>query len=253
MIPISDAKPLVQRKGYNNQPFFINNNAFLFTADDTTNTTNIFRYNVSSNTKIQITKTAESEYSPTLLSDKNSFSTVRIDKDTLQRLYNFSLAGRLQYTYFDSLINIGYHTWISDTLACLFFVGTPQTLYLKGVSGFSEKIIDNPGRGMQYIKPEKKLYFIQKISDKNELMQYDFATRSVRKICFMPDNSEDLALIHFSKKDVRLITCAQNVIHYYDANRQVFIPMFDTAISEGKITRMAISPNNKYVLVVVNK
>jgi hypothetical protein len=120
---------ITSRRGYDNQPFFSFDDSFLlFTSADTSGNTDIYRYNIKSNTTIRITSTSESEYSPTIVKGTNSFSSVRVEADGRQRLWQFDLDGsnpRLVLTAVDS---VGYHTWVDDNTLGLFVLGEPFTL-----------------------------------------------------------------------------------------------------------------------------
>ena len=60
-------------KGYNNQPYFANNNELYMTAQLATDTTqtDIYALNLLTKTRTRLTATPESEYSPMLTPDRN--------------------------------------------------------------------------------------------------------------------------------------------------------------------------------------
>lgn len=239
---------------YNNQAFFIDNNNFLYVKSDSNINTDIWLMNCTTFKERQITFTLhEQEYSPTLLPNFKSLSTVRIDADKKQRLYQINLEGNVIQCYNDSLTDIGYHTWINDTLYVGFFIGDTEKLYLKSTKKYSQWICDKPGRGFKYIKAENKLYFIDKSNDEKWMLKsYDLKNQSEQLLTEMPKGVEDLTLLNWKKKQF-LICAFQNVILYYDIKNNTFEPLFDTAITEGNITRIAVNKNSDKMIVVLNK
>lgn len=249
-----DPIKISKHNGYNNQPFFINNTEFLYVKDDSTSNTDIWKMNINNFIETQITKTAdEQEYSPTPILNAKRISTVRIDKDEKQRLYQFNFDGNIIQCYNDSLTDIGYHTWINDTLYAGFFVGNPEKLYLKSTKNYSKWLIDKPGRGFKYIKKEDKLYFIDKRNE-NEfwLKYYDFKTEQIVTLIPMLKGVEDLSILNWRNTQY-LIFAYDNVIFYYDSKENKFEALFDTALKNGKITRISSSPNGRKMIVVMNK
>lgn len=247
-----EAVNLTNRKGYDNQPHFVDNQTILFVSDEGTPDTNVWQYDLKTGQKKQLTYTTESEFSPTLMPKKNGFSAVRIDNDGKQRLHAFDLQGHHQQVLLDSTLDIGYHTWVSDTLLSLFFVGNPQRLYLQGVKGFKQKLLDSPGRGMKYLKSQNSLYFVSKKAPKQwMLMRYDFTNNETTECCLMPEGVEDLAVVMFAKKVEKLICPAKGVIQIFDEKAKQFVPYLDTKISQGSITRIAVSPDGTKIAVVI--
>ena len=79
--------------GYNNQPSFTADGASILYTSIRDKQADIYRYDIRGGTTTQITKTPESEYSPTLMPDGKSISVVRVEADNTQRLWKFPLAG----------------------------------------------------------------------------------------------------------------------------------------------------------------
>lgn len=239
---------------YNNQAYFIDNTNFLYVKSDSNINTDIWLMNCITFKEKQLTFTLhEQEYSPTLLPNLKKLSTVRIDADKKQRLYQINLEGNVIQCYNDSLTDIGYHTWINDTLYAGYFVGDTEKLYLKSTNNYSHWICDNPGRGFKYINAENKLYFIDKSNNEKWLLKrFDISDQSTQSLTEMPKGVEDLALLNWNKKQF-LICAFQNVILYYNNKKNEFEILFDTAITDGNITRIAVNKNSDKMIVVVNK
>ncbi|ABC62537.1 hypothetical protein ELI_02225 [Erythrobacter litoralis HTCC2594] len=73
---LSNGRNVTQRPGYDNQPYFTPGSAtFLYARDDGTQT-DIWEYDIASGTHRQITRTPESEFSPTPSPDDKTISMV---------------------------------------------------------------------------------------------------------------------------------------------------------------------------------
>ncbi|WP_284124734.1 hypothetical protein [Parerythrobacter aestuarii] len=73
---LSNGRNVTQRAGYDNQPYFTKDSAsFLYSRDDRTQT-DIWEYDIASGTHTRITKTPESEFSPTPSPDNRTISFV---------------------------------------------------------------------------------------------------------------------------------------------------------------------------------
>jgi hypothetical protein len=74
--PLSDGRNVTKRPGYDNQPFFTNDSrTFLYSRDDGTQT-DIWEYDIASDTHTQLTATEQSEFSPTPSPDNQTISMV---------------------------------------------------------------------------------------------------------------------------------------------------------------------------------
>src|SRR5262245_65048568 len=106
---------------YDNQPSFTpDSRAFLFTSNRQGGQTDIYRYDLASKTTTRITSTPESEYSPTVMPGGNRFSVIRVEKDSTQRLWSFTLSGTDPQVILPALKPVGYHAWLdADHLALL--------------------------------------------------------------------------------------------------------------------------------------
>jgi hypothetical protein len=162
-------------KGYNNQPFFMNDDELYITvqmANDTTQT-DIYSLNFKTGIKTQVTDTPVSEYSPTFKSgnadedDIAEFTCIRVENDgkSTQRLWRFPLdRSNNGDVVFKDIRGVGYHAWATPTEAVLFIVGSPHRLMLANTySGKTQNIGDNIGRCLQR-KINGIVYYVRKLS-----------------------------------------------------------------------------------------
>lgn len=155
-------------EGYNNQPFFFEDDVAYFTTNYYGDQTEIAKFDFFDNILTRITYTPESEYSPTLIPGKEDFSCVRVEQDgETQTLSVYPSDGiGIAKRYMHNTKNIGYHAWLENMTLALFLVEAPDH-NLAIADAISERrsiILDKIGRTLK-VTPDNKLLFIHKISE----------------------------------------------------------------------------------------
>lgn len=186
------------RAGYDNQPFFASDESFFFfTLLDTSGQTDIYRYDLASGETSQVTRTPESEYSPTIMRGTQSFSTVRVEAGGKQRLWQFDLDGtnpRLVLTAVDS---VGYHTWVDDNTLGLFVLGEPHSLRIADRREDVDRIAAlNIGRCLHAVPAENAVSFVQIMSeDESWITLFDLESGDSRRLVTTLPGSQDFVWI----------------------------------------------------------
>ena len=177
---------ITSRPGYDNQPFFAPDGSFvLFAAADTTGATDIYRYDIRQATTTRVTKTAESEYSPTIMEGGRSFSTVRVEADGAQRLWRFDIDGACPRLVLTDVDSVGYHAWIDDRTLALFVLGEPHTLRIADTVEDADQIVAfDIGRCIHTIPGTSEVSFVEIVSDDESWIT-----------CFDIDSGESLRLV----------------------------------------------------------
>jgi hypothetical protein len=189
-------------KGYNNQPAFFSPAELYLTVqmpDDTTQT-DLYALEPGSRNRTRVMATpATAEYSPLPMPGGRRFSAVRVETDGVQRLWSFPLDrsdnGRPE---FPAIKGVGYHCWLSDTLAALFIVGAnnnPHILYTCGLKGQKlQRVASDVGRAF-FATPSGKLAFVQKATEKTWFLKtWDLKKQTGDIVIKMPAGSEDFAI-----------------------------------------------------------
>ena len=163
---------VTRRPGYDNQPAFLYirdtvgdehghvrsvNRAIyprvglLYVAADSLGSTDIFRWDPETKTSVPLTRTPESEYSPTPFGVVASggpagFYTVRVEADSTQRLWQFDIDGSNPRVVMADVDSIGYFAWIDETHLAAFVLGNearkePHTLRVIDVKAQTETIV----------------------------------------------------------------------------------------------------------------
>ncbi|HEX5132027.1 MAG TPA: hypothetical protein VFX92_06030 [Candidatus Krumholzibacteria bacterium] len=130
-----------RRPGYDNQPCFLpSGGAFLYSAGDSTGT-DVYRREADG-TIVRLTRTPESEYSPTPLPlGMDGFCAVRVEADSTQRLWRFDSDGGNPRLVLADVDSVGYFEWIDRATLALFIVGDPHTLRIVDVASQRETIV----------------------------------------------------------------------------------------------------------------
>lgn len=234
--------------GYDNQPQFLaDSSGLLFSSMRDGVQTDIYRYDISLKRVIQVTRTAENEYSPTIAPDGRSFTTIR---GADQKIWRFTMDGSDAGLAATHMGLIGYHAWISESELATFVLGEqrePNTLQLFNLrtgtsevieSGIGRSLLIRPGRGtVSYVhKPEGAAWVI------NEL---DPTTKQITTLTPTVEGSEDLAwtpdgAIVMGQKGKVFLWRSSEWTEIADLTRQ----------GVENITRLTVSPDGRWIAIV---
>ncbi len=230
--------------GYNNQPFFLDNDNLLFTSDYMNeNSTDIFQYNCLKKTLKNLTNTPKyKEYSPTLSSNKKSFYVVRqLDKEQAFCKYNLS-DGKFNERLFGNLSTVGYFRFIDNKTCAMFLVTEPVSLVIGNVNDNKiTTIATDIGRGLKLDK-KKRLIFTTKENDEWILKSYKNNTIDKMGTCPSQDFETDAKGRIISSKGSDLV-----LYNEQSKNWDSIASLKDFNIEN--VTRIAIN-KNKIALVV---
>src|SRR5229473_1532532 len=188
-------KKITDVVGYNNQPFFLPDGQGILYTSIRDKQADIYHYDIHSGATAQVTKTPESEYSPTLMPDGKSISVVRVEADGTQRLWKFPPIIGEPSLILEKTKPVGYHLWIDDHTLALFILGKPNTLQLVDTrTGKAETIAENPGRILRRIPHQDKFSFVHKISDREwAIKAFDLRMRTSASLIDTLPGVEDYA------------------------------------------------------------
>jgi hypothetical protein len=158
---------VTKRRGYDNQPSFTpDGRAILFTSIRDDGQADIYRYDFRTKTISRVTTTPESEYSATVYGDGSRFSVIRVERDSTQRLWSFTIDGRDPRLVFEGLKPVGYHAWIDSTAAALFILGNPNTLVVADTRSSSvDTVARDIGRSLVPLPSGGGFSFLQRMRD----------------------------------------------------------------------------------------
>ena len=168
---VGDPKRITNRpEAYDNQPSFTpDSRSILFTAgyeDGDDGQTEIHRYFLNANRTARITRTDESEYSPTPVPGDRAFSAIRVEADSTQRLWRFTMEGMDAEVILHDLAPVGYHAWGDPSTLLLFVLGEPATLRLADLrTGRADIVAEDVGRSLHKLPERNAFSFTQRITD----------------------------------------------------------------------------------------
>jgi hypothetical protein len=192
---------LTQRPGYDNQPAFLpDGSGILFTSMRDTLQSDIYRYEFATGRIHRVTDTPESEYSPTPIRGGTRFSTVRVELDSTQRLWDLDMTGQDPVLVLPAVKPVGYHAWGPDERLALFILGEPHELHLAARGPASSKLIcKDIGRSLQPLPDGRRISFLQRSvaeDDETEIWSIravDCFDGSVEDLIDAPPGAEDHA------------------------------------------------------------
>lgn len=239
------------RPGYDNQPSFTpDGKSLLFTSQREGEQTDIYRYALATRFTTPLTKTAESEYSPTVTPDEKSFSVIRVEADKTQRLWQFPLAGGAPTLVLTNIKPVGYHVWLDASTLALFVLGQPNTLQLVDVkTEKAEVLAQNIGRALHRIPGQSNQFsFVHKAEKEWWVKAYDVKTRQTTNLIKTLPGSEDCAWL----PNGTLLMAQGSKLYKWqrgkDADWQLVTDMAEAGVTG--ITRLAVNAKGDKLALV---
>jgi hypothetical protein len=248
---VGAARNLTDRAGYDNQPAFLpDGTALLYTSIREDDQADIYRIELRSGRIDRLTRTVESEYSPTPMPGAARFSTIRVEMDSTQRLWSFSMSGEGAALVLPDIRPVGYHAWIDDRTLALFVLGTPPTLQIADArTGEAWTAASGIGRSLLPIPGTREVSFVQRSEAEGEweILALDVDTREIRPLARTLRDSEDLAWTPSGE----LLTGYGSMLYRWEADSGRWIEVADLEPAGVRdITRIAVSPGGDRIAVV---
>ena len=253
-VSVSGLINATDRDGYDNQPHFGPNGAFvLYTSGRPDGQTDIYRYDIQSQRNVAVTNTPESEYSPTMMPGDLTFSVIRVEADSSQRLWAFDLNGQGARLLFQEIMPVGYHAWGDDVTVALFVLGSPPTLQVADTRTGQARILErNIGRSIHRIPGDDAISFVHKVSDEEWwIRRLDLRTEEFTSLVQTLPGSEDYAWA-----TPQTLMMGQNSFLYQWSvgSGGSWTEVADLApMGVKSITRIAVSRDGRRIAVVGNR
>jgi len=248
---------VTHRPGYDNQPCFLSDSqTILYTCADDAGRTDIYRRLLTAPESVRVTRTPESEYSPTPLDPPASgFCAVRVEADSTQRLWRFNLDGSRPVPVLSAVDSVGYFAWIDPTHVALFVLGNekknqPHTLRVVDVTTGQETIVArNIGRSIQRIPEAHAISFtIEEGDDHYRFFVLNNGSRSGEPLMDAVGDGQDAAWVG----DTMLTSSGSSIYAARPGDPgSAWQPVRNFA-SDGitTITRMAVAPDHSLIAFV---
>ncbi len=238
------------QEGYNNQPFFIDDNSLLFTSNyKDVQHTDIYEIQLANSTLRRLTATSESEYSP-IMNNRDNLTvisqSVSEDGDPSQYLWSFDPERKInEGPIINSIKNVGYYCWLNDHQVALYLVSDPNELILYDLeSGQQKHISYRVGRSLKK-DADGNLIYLHKVGDSLSYRKYNLSTAQSSYIISAIGLQEDFEILPNGD-----LICSQEASLYRLKRGGKWTLLKDlSTMGVRKITRIAVN-NNKIALVV---
>jgi dipeptidyl aminopeptidase/acylaminoacyl peptidase len=243
---------LTHRPGYDNQPAFTpDGRAILFTSIHADGQADIYRLDLATRAVTQLTKTPESEYSPTPLPGGTGFSVVRVEMDSTQRLWAFNAHGQAPVLLLPDIAPVGYHVWLDDHTLALFVLGKPNALEIADTqTGKGHAIAHDIGQSLQRVPGGSRFSFLRRDHGVWFLETADPAVPdgAIQRVAAMPTGA---AYVVWVSPTVLLTAAGTEVYRMDRAAGTRWTPIADFR-EDGlrNLSRLALSPDGEWLAVV---
>lgn len=260
-IHVGKLRNISNSKGYDSQPCFSAEGGSIIYSSirNGEKQADVYEYQIKTNQTLRLTNTPESEYSPTFVGDRVHFSSVRVEIDSSQRLWQFKYqSSEKPKRILDKAIDsVGYHCWFTQGKLALFILTEPVSLHLAEVGNWeTKKIAENPGRCMAKVPFEEAFYFVDK-SDSAEFFISKYTNNlhertegKIEKLFPVLKGSEDFCLT----PDGDFIMAFESKLYILKPAEKKWT-QFAELKNEGinGITRLAMSADGKRLAIVAKE
>jgi len=233
---------------YDNQPYFgSDGRTMLFASNRDGVQTDIYFLELQTRQIRQFTRTAESEYSPTVMPDEAGVSAIRVEADGTQRVWAFGEGGTAPRVVLPGVKPAGYHAWIDAGRLAVFVLGKPATLQIVDVaSGRAETVARDIGRSLLR-RPTGTISFVHRENGAWMVKEYDPATRQLRPLVAALEGSADRDAAW--GPDGTLFMARGHEVFGWRPGLEAFRLVGDPGV--GPISRLAVSGDGRWMALVV--
>jgi hypothetical protein len=247
---VGPPRPVTDRAGYDNQPHFTPDGRSILYTSIRGGQADTYRFHISSGHTEHVTRTPESEYSPTPIPGTDRFSVVRVEADSTQRLWSFARDGSDARLVLPDVAPVGYHAWIDEDWVALFILGDPPALHIAEPGpGTSRAVIAGIGRSLQPVPQRHAVSLTRQAGDAWWIEELDAATGETRFLAPLlgPDD------YHVWTPDGALLT-AHGASIYQWTEGDGWVEVADLGPhGAGPVSRLAVSPDGRLLAVVMDR
>jgi hypothetical protein len=251
-LTVDSVTRVTNRNGYNNQPGFLKDGrTIVYTAIDSSGQADIWQFDLRTRTARPVTRTSpESEYSATPMPGADRISVIRVERDSTQRLWSFTLAGADPMLVLKKTRPVGYQSWVDANRIVVFVLGSPATLQLLDIRNeHADTIALNPGRALQRVPGRAAVSFTRRDSANVRWIEvFDVADRTTKKLVkSFPENEYHAWL----PSGVVISARGSSLYQFNPATDTDWVLVADlTARGVRGITRIATSADGRMIAIV---
>ncbi len=239
------------RDGYDNQPSFVPDGGAILYTSNRGDQTEICEYNISTGAiRIVAATHPESEYSPTVTPAGRTYSVIRVEADSTQRLWQFDLDGTNPTIVLENIMPVGYHAWGDDHTLGIFVLGSPATFQIADTrTGEGEVIASSVGRSIHKIPGRHAISFTHRTPEL-WIKEIDLDSKEVTPIVELLE-SEFYAWM----PDGTILTGSDSKLLRWSANDEAGWQEVADFASYGinGISRLAVSPAGNMLAIVATR
>lgn len=242
---------VTHRAGYDNQPTFsLDGKSILYVLIDSTKQADIYQYFISKKTSSNLTKSQVSEYSPTIIPSGLGFSSVVVEKDSAQRVWQFNMDGTFKTIVHEGTDSIGYHTWLNADTLLYYKLTEPHSLRVLDLKTNKDVwICNHPVRAFKKIGNSSRFIYAIKDSISTQFRIYNPAIRESSLYATYPSVNEDF-IWH---PELGLIKSEGSDLMNYNEKTNTWEVLFSfSTLGIKKITRFVFDNKTKQLALVSN-
>jgi hypothetical protein len=247
-ISVADPVNVTNRKGYDNQPSFSPDGKKIYYSRHEGEQTDIYTYDLKKKKIEPLTSSPESEYSATFTPDEKFICSVVVQQDSSQKIHYINpLTGAHEKNLgFDS---VGYYTFLNKDTLIYYKLTSPHSLRMYSIVSNEDRwIADSPARTFKPVSRHEIIYGI-KDSLEVKVYRYNFLLQKGKLFTVNPPGGEDM-IWH---PEWHLLRSDGATIKRFDEKMNEWMLLLDLSqYGIKKITRFAIDPKNKHIVVVDN-
>jgi hypothetical protein len=250
---IDNPRNISNNPGYDNQPSFTSDGKALLYSSTRENQTDVARFDLETEETRWLSETQGSEYSPLLMPDRTAFSAIQLKQNGEQLLWMYPLdEGAPEVLIPDEVI--GYQAWYdSETLYTFVLPDSSQpasTLVRFDLTSNSREVLDEEiGRSIHRIPNRAEISYINKKQEPWTVNILDHAQSSIRVLTNTFSGSEDMAWLNTHQ----FLMGSGSTLYKYDTIEESWTPLYNiSSFSNGSISRIAVSPDQTYIALVVS-
>lgn len=250
-IELSSAINISNAKGYDSQPRFSKDGRHIYYTHFEKEQMDIYQYEIASGINKPYLTTAESEYSPTPMPEKEGLSVVQVDAkgDQYLVILNNQLSKDKQAHRYSDLKQVGYFNWTADGYLWSFILNDQNggDLYRQDSrKKQAVKVTENIGRSFITDKAAEQLYFVDKNTQPWSIKRISVNHAEPEMVMSLPMGIEDFTLdskgrFWAGRDNTLFISTDQK--HWYIAH-EFIDPDYH------QITRLSTSPNADKITIV---
>ncbi len=248
LVLVQSARAVTDRAGYDNQPAFTPDGRGLLYTSIRNDQADSYRFDLATGTGLRLTRTRESEYSPTPIPGSDRFSVVRVDADSVQRLWSFAADGSDPQLLLEHIDSIGYHAWVTPERVALYILGEPATLRIADLgTGLERTVAEGIGRSLQPVPGLNAVSFTQQLGGRWWLRELDLDSGETRTLAPLLGEDE----YHAWTPDGAVVTAHGSRIYQLEPESRSWRQVGDLArFGLRGLTRLAVSPDGRRLAVV---